>query len=262
MKARGFSLQVRRKTCEGRGHADGDSQFEFINRRMKEYISEQQPVISADAKKRALAGNFKNTGVEWHGKNTPVEVNAYDFLTGSQGVAIPYGIYDMALNKGCVNAGITKDTAEFAVQGIRNWWYEMGICYHNHANSLPITADGGGSNSSRGKAWKHELEKFANETGMEMEVVHFPEGTGKWNKIEHRLFSYVSKNWRGKPLASYEIIVQLIGSAKTEKGLEVECELDTENYQTGVVIEESEMENINIIGCSFHGEWNYRILPL
>ncbi|KAA6350516.1 hypothetical protein EZS27_002123 [termite gut metagenome] len=261
LKAHGFSLQANRKTCEGRGHADRDSQFEFINRRVKEYTSEQQPVISVDAKKRELAGNFKNTDVEWHGKNTPVEVNACDFTTGSQGVAIPYGIYDMALNKGWVNMGITKDTAEFAVQGIRNWWYKMGVYYHNHANSLLITADDDGSNSSKGKLWKHELQKFANETGMEMEVVHFPPGSSKWNKIEHRLFSYISKNWRGKPLVSYEIIVQLIGSAKTEKGLEVECELDMENYQTGRVIDQSEMENINMIGSSFHEEWNYRILP-
>ncbi|KAA6331098.1 hypothetical protein EZS27_020270 [termite gut metagenome] len=262
LKAHGFSLQANRKTYEGSGHADRDSQVEFINRKVKEYISEQQPVISVDAKKRELVGNFKNAGVEWHRKNTPVEVNAYDFPTDSQGVAIPYGIYDIALNTGWVNVGITKDTAEFAVQSIRNRWYKMGIYYHNQANSLLITAGGGGSNSSKGKLWKHELQKFANATGMEIEVVHFPPGTSKWNKIEHRLFSYISKNGRGKPLVSYEIIVQLIGSTKTEKGLEVECELDTENYQTGVVIEEREMENINMIGSSFHGEWNYRILPL
>jgi transposase len=261
LKANGFSLQANRKTYEGSGHADRDSQFEFINRKVKEYISDKQPVISVDAKKRELVGNFKNTGVEWQSKNTPVEVNAYDFLTDSQGVAIPYGIYDIALNKGWVNVGITKDTAEFAVQSIRNWWYKMGIYFHNNATSLLITADGGGSNSSKGKLWKSELQKFANETGMEIEVVHFPPGTSKWNKIEHRLFSYISKNWRGKPLVSYEVIVQLIGSTKTEKGLEVECELDTENYQTGIVIDEDEMENINLIGSSFHHEWNYRILP-
>ncbi|KAA6313660.1 hypothetical protein EZS27_035602 [termite gut metagenome] len=177
-------------------------------------------------------------------------------------MAIPYGIYDIALNKGWVHVGITKDTAEFALQSIRNWWYKMGIYYHNHANSLLITADGGGSTSSKGKLWKHELQKFANETGMDIEVVHFPPGTSKWNKIEHRLFSYISKNWRGKPLVSYEIIVQLIGSTKTEKGLEVECELDRENYQTGIVIDRSEMENINMIGSSFHAEWNYRIMPI
>ncbi|GHT08332.1 hypothetical protein FACS189426_03680 [Bacteroidia bacterium] len=261
LKANGFSLQANRKTFEGRGHADRDAQFEFISRKVKDYMSEEQPVISVDAKKRELIGNFKNGGVEWQSKNTPVEVNAYDFLTDAEGIAIPYGIYDIAQNKGWVNVGITKDTAEFAVQSIRNWWYKMGIYYHNNANSLLITADGGGSNSSKGKLWKRELQKFADETGMEIEVVHFPPGTSKWNKIEHRLFSYISKNWRGKPLISYEVIVQLIGSTKTEKGLEVECELDMENYQTGITIDEDEMENVNLIGSSFHEEWNYRIMP-
>ncbi|GHU70593.1 hypothetical protein FACS189413_11140 [Bacteroidia bacterium] len=261
LKANGFSLQANRKTFEGRGHADRDAQFEFISRKVKDYMSEEQPVISVDAKKRELIGNFKNGGVEWQSKNTPVEVNAYDFLTDAEGIAIPYGIYDIAQNKGWVNVGITKDTAEFAVQSIRNWWYKMGIYYHNNANSLLITADGGGSNSSKGKLWKRELQKFADETGMEIEVVHFPPGTSKWNKIEHRLFSYISKNWRGKPLISYEVIVQLIGSTKTEKGLEVECELDMENYQTGITIDEDEMENVNLMGSSFHEEWNYRIMP-
>jgi transposase len=261
LKEHGFSLQGNRKTHEGRGHADRDAQFEYISRKVTSYLSERQPVISVDAKKRELVGNFRNAGAEWHVKGCPEDVNAYDFLTEAQGVAIPYGIYDIGLNTGWVNVGITKDTAEFAVQSIRNWWYKMGIYNHNRANSLLITADGGGSNSSKGRLWKYELQKFANETGMEIEVVHFPPGTSKWNKIEHRLFSYISKNWRGKPLVSYEVIVQLIGATKTGKGLSVECEMDTANYQTGIVIDDGQMDEINIIGSSFHEEWNYRILP-
>ena len=261
LKERGFSLQSNRKTYEGKGHKDRDGQFEFINRKVGEYLSEGQPVISVDAKKRELIGNYKNNGKEWHQKNSPLKVNAYDFLTDAQGVAIPYGIYDMGINKGWVNIGITKDTAEFAVQSIKNWWYKMGIYYHNNATSLLVTADGGGSNSSKGKLWKFELQKFANETGMKIEVSHFPPGTSKWNKIEHRLFSYISKNWRGKPLVSYEVIVKLISSTKTTKGLAVECEIDSGIYETGINISKKQMEEINVIGSQFHKEWNYIIMP-
>ena len=261
LKANGFSLQANRKTIEGKGHKDRDSQFEFINKRATEFLSDDQPVISVDAKKRELVGNFKNNGVEWQPQGDPVAVNAYDFLTDAQGVAIPYGVYDIGINKGWVNIGITKDTAEFAVQSIRNWWYKMGLYYHNNAHSLLITADGGGSNSSKGKLWKYELQKFANETGLEIEVLHFPPGTSKWNKIEHRLFSYISKNWRGKPLKTYEIIIKLIGATKTTKGLEVECEIDKNNYETGIVINEEMLQETNIIPNGFHGDWNYKILP-
>jgi transposase len=261
LKEKGFSLQSNRKTYEGKGHKDRDAQFEFINRKVNEFMIENQPVISVDAKKRELVGNFKNNGTDWHPKDTPIDVNAYDFLTDSEGVAIPYGIYDQGINKGWVNIGITKDTAEFAVQSIRNWWYKMGIYFHNNANSLLITADGGGSNSSKGRLWKFELQKFANETGMNIEVVHFPPGTSKWNKIEHRLFSYISKNWRGRPLLSYEVIINLIASTKTAKGLDVECELDKGIYETGINITDKQMEEITIIKNLFHGEWNYSILP-
>lgn len=261
LKEKGFSLQANRKTYEGKSHKDRDAQFEFINQRVKEYLADKQPVISVDAKKRELIGNFKNNGVDWRPKNSPLDVNAYDFLTDAEGVAIPYGIYDIGINKGWVNVGITKDTAEFAVQSISNWWYKMGIYYHNNASSLLISADGGGSNSSKGKLWKHELQKFSNETGMEIEVVHFPPGTSKWNKIEHRLFSHISKNWRGRPLISYDVIVRSIGSTKTAKGLEVICELDQEDYKTGIIVKEKQMEKINLIANSFHGEWNYKILP-
>lgn len=261
LKEKGFSLQGNRKTYEGKGHKDRDAQFEFINRKVKKYLAEGQPVISVDAKKRELVGNFKNNGAEWRKKGNPIEVNAYDFLTDAEGIAIPYGIYDMGENKGWVNVGITKDTAEFAVQSIRNWWYKMGIYYHNRATSLLITADGGGSNSSKGKLWKYELQKLSNETGMNIEVTHFPPGTSKWNKIEHRLFSYISKNWRGKPLVSYQVIVQLIASTKTIAGLDVECELDEGVYKTGIKIPDAQMKQINIERSSFHGEWNYTIWP-
>ena len=219
LRANGFSLQSNRKRFEGKNHPDRDAQFEFIQKKVDKYISNNQPVISVDAKKRELVGNFKNEGVEWHPSGEAVNVNAYDFLSEADGVAVPYGVYDIKENIGWVNVGITKDTAEFAVQSIRNWWYKMGIYYHNTADSLLITADGGGSNSSKGRLWKYELQKFANETGLTIEVVHFPPGTSKWNKIEHRLFSYISKNWRGKPLVTYEIIVSLIAGTKTKKGL-------------------------------------------
>jgi len=261
LKQHGFSLQANRKTFEGKGHKDRDAQFEFINQKVKERQSDNQPVISVDAKKRELVGNYKNMGKEWATQGSPTKVNAYDFLTEAEGVAIPYGIYDQSNNKGWVNVGITKDTAEFAVQSIRNWWYKMGIYYNNMATSLLITADGGGSNSSKGKLWKHELQKFANETGLEVTVLHFPPGTSKWNKIEHRLFSYISKNWRGKPLISYEVIIKLISSTKTKAGLDIECEIDKNDYKTGIKISEKKMQEINIERYSFHGEWNYTIFP-
>lgn len=261
LKHHGFSLQANRKTFEGKGHKDRDAQFEFVSRKVKEHQSCNQPVISVDAKKRELIGNYKNMGKEWASKGNHTKVNAYDFLTEAEGVAIPYGIYDQSNNKGWVNVGITKDTAEFAVQSIRNWWYKMGIYYNNTATSLLITADGGGSNSSKGKLWKYELQKFANETGLEVTVLHFPPGTSKWNKIEHRLFSYISKNWRGKPLVSYEVIIKLISSTKTKTGLDVECEIDKNDYKTGIKISDKKMQEINIERYSFHGEWNYTISP-
>lgn len=261
LKERGFSLQANRKTYEGKGHKDRNAQFEYISRKVDAYQSENQPVISVDAKKRELVGNYKNGGTEWCAKDSASQVNAYDFLSDSEGVAIPYGVYDLSENKGWVNVGITKDTAAFAVQSIRNWWYKMGVYYHNQANSLLITCDGGGSNSSKGRLWKYELQQLANETGMSIEVAHFPPGTSKWNKIEHRLFSYISKNWRGRPLLSYQVIVNLIGSTKTGNGLKVECEIDDGIYETGIRISDSKMQKINIAESTFHGEWNYTISP-
>ena len=261
LKSHGFSLQSNRKRFEGSSHPDRDAQFEFIQKKVEKYMSEKQPVISVDAKKRELVGNFKNAGVEWHPSGEAESVNTYDFLTEADGIAVPYGVYDIKENIGWVNVGITKDTAEFAVQTIRNWWYKMGIYYHNIADSLLITADGGGSNSSKGRLWKHELQKFANETGLTIDVVHFPPGTSKWNKIEHRLFSYITKNWRGKPLVTYQIVVGLISGTKTKKGLKVACEIDYSEYETGKEISEEEFASINICPNKFHGEWNYCILP-
>ncbi len=261
LKDHGFSLQANRKTFVGKGHKDRDVQFEFINRKVIEYQSDNQPVISVDAKKKELIGNYKNNGKEGATKGIPTKVNAYDSLTDAEGVAIPYGSYDLSNNKGWINVGITKDTAEFAVQSIRNWWYKMGIYYNNTAHSLLITADGGRSNSSKEKLWKFELQKFANETGLEVTVLHFPPGTSKWNKIEHRLFSYISKNWRGKPLISYEVIIKLILSSKTKTGLDVECEIDKNNYKTGIKISEKKLQEINMVRNSFHGEWNYTVFP-
>ena len=261
LKSHGFSLQSNRKRFEGSCHPDRDAQFEFIQQKVDKYNSENQPVISVDEKKRELVGNFKNAGVEWHPSGKAESVNAYGFLSESDGVAVPYGVYDMKANTGWINVGITKDTAKFAVQSIGNWWYKMGIYYHNRAESLLITADGGGSNSSKGRLWKYALQKFANETGLTVEVVHFPPGTSKWNKIEHRLFSYISKNWRGKPLVTYQIIVSLIGSTKTEKGLKAVCEIDDNEYKTGIEITDEQFDAINLCPNKFHGEWNYCILP-
>ena len=261
LKAHGFSLQSNRKRFEGNNHPDRDAQFEFIQKRVDKYISGGHPVISVDAKKRELVGNFKNDGAEWHPSGKAESVNAYDFLTDADGVAVPYGVYDIKENIGWVNVGITRDTAEFAVQTIRNWWYKMGIYYHNVAECLLITADGGGSNSSKGRLWKYELQKFANETGLTIEVVHFPPGTSKWNKIEHRLFSYISKNWRGKPLVTYQIIVNLIAATGTGNGLKVACEIDDKEYKTGIEISDEQFATINICPNKFHGEWNYSILP-
>ena len=261
LKEHGFSLQSNRKQFEGNSHVDRDAQFEYIQKKVEKYLLENQPVISVDAKKRELVGNFANKGVEWHPQGKAESVNAYDFLTEAEGVAIPYGVYDIQENIGWVNIGITKDTAEFAVQSIRNWWYKMRIYYHNDAESLLISADGGGSNSSKGKLWKYELQKFANETGLTIEVVHFPPGTSKWNKIEHRLFSYISKNWRGRPLVSYQVIVNLIGATTTTKGLKVACEIDDKQYDTGIEISNKQLAEINICPNKFHGEWNYKIMP-
>jgi transposase len=261
LKDRGFSLQANRKTDEGKSHPDRNAQFEHIHHRIKDFQESHQPVISVDAKKKELVGNFKNNGKEWHKEKEPKKVKVYDFLSDAEGKAIPYGVYDLSQNKGWVSVGIDHDTAEFAVETIKKWWAKMGNPFYPNAQRLLITADGGGSNSSRSRLWKKEIQKLSNETGLTIDVCHFPPATSKWNKIEHRLFSYISQNWRGKPLVSYEVIVNLIASTKTEKGLEVTCELDTKTYDTGIKITEKEMKTINLEKNDFHGEWNYTIKP-
>lgn len=261
LKDKGFSLQANRKTDEGKSHPDRNAQFEHIHHRIKDFQENNQPVISVDAKKKELVGNFKNNGKEWHKEKEPEKVKVYDFLSDAEGKAIPYGVYDLSQNKGWVSVGIDHDTAEFAVETIKKWWVKMGNPFYPNAQRLLITADGGGSNSSRSRLWKKEIQKLSNETGLTIDVCHFPPATSKWNKIEHRLFSYISQNWRGKPLVSYEVIVNLIASTKTEKGLEVICELDTKNYDTGIKITEKEMKTINLETNDFHGEWNYTIRP-
>ena len=256
-----YSLKSNRKMNEGKSHADRNLQFEHINSRAIEFMKESQPVISIDTKKKELIGNFKNNGKEWKPKGEYDEVNVYDFIQLAVGKAVPYGIYDMKLNEGYVNVGIDHDTAEFAVQSIKKWWECMGKKRYPDAKRLLITADGGGSNGSRVKLWKIELQKFATETGLEISVCHFPPGTSKWNKIEHRLFSFITKNWRGKPLVSYEVIVNLIANTRTEKGLRVECSIVWDEYEKGIKISKEEMLKLNTIPDEFHGEWNYTISP-
>ena len=254
-----YSLKSNRKMNEGKSHADRNLQFEHINSMAREFMKEDQPVISIDTKKKELIGNFRNNGKEWKASGEYDEVNVHDFMQLTAGKAVPYGIYDMKLNEGYVNVGIDHDTAEFAVQSIKKWWNFMGRKRYPAAKKLLITADGGGSNGSRVRLWKIELQKFSTETGLEISVCHFPPGTSKWNKIEHRLFSFITKNWRGKPLVSFEVIVNLIANTRTEKGLRVECSIDRDSYEKGIKISSEEMSKLNIKIDEFHGEWNYTI---
>jgi hypothetical protein len=261
LKNKGFRLQATRKTDEGKSHPDRDAQFQHIHQNVCAFQRAGQPVISVDAKKKELVGNFKNNGQEWHRQGHPDQVKVYDFPSMADGKAIPYGVYDVTSNKGWVSIGITHDTAEFAVETIRRWWKTMGQGCYPTATQLLITADGGGSNSSRSRLWKRELQKLADTTGLEIHVCHFPPATSKWNKIEHRLFSYITQNWRGKPLVSDEVIVNLMASTKTEKGLEVRCSLDPTIYQQRIKIDDNEFSRINLKKDDFHGEWNYVIGP-
>jgi len=256
-----YSLQANQKTMEGGDSPDRNKQFEYINNRVKTFQVNNQPVISVDTKKKELVGLFKNTGKEFHRHGSPEKVNIYDFPDPILGKASPYGIYDMTRNEGWVNVGITHDTAQFAVQSIRSWWFSMGKACYKNAKKLLITADGGGSNGHRVKLWKIELQKLANELELEISVCHFPPGTSKWNKIEHRLFSFISQNWRGKPLTSHQVIVDLIACTKTKMGLKVNCQLDEKDYPVGIKVSDEEMSAINIVKSPFHGEWNYSIFP-
>src|SRR5271166_4707215 len=261
LKRCNFSLQANRKTREGDDHPDRDAQFEYINRRVSASLAARQPVISVDTKKKELVGDFKNGGREWRPQGEPEAVRVHDFLVKELGRAVPYGIYDLAANAGWVSVGMDHDTAAFAVQTIRRWWQDVGASRYPDARHLTITADGGGSNASRSRLWKRELQGLANEFGIEINVHHLPPGTSKWNKIEHRLFSFISMNWRAKPLVSYRVIVDRIGATTTETGLTVRCDLDTSTYPKGIVVTDQEMAQINITRDAFHGEWNYTIRP-
>jgi len=257
----GYSLQANYKTSEGKQHPDRNEQFEFINLLVEENIEKANPVISVDAKKKELVGRFKNPGREWHPKGDPEKVNVYDFLSCAEGRATPYGVYDVGKDEGWVNIGTDKDTAAFAVESIRRWWLMMGKENYPKATQLVITADGGGSNGSRIRLWKTQLQNFCNEIEMPIVVSHFPPGTSKWNKIEHRLFSFISMNWRGKPLTSFETILNLISSTKTTSGLKVKAGIDKNTYPKGIKVSDAEMRMIDISRNEFHGDWNYTLRP-
>lgn len=261
LKDMGYSLQGNQKTLEGSQHPDRNDQFEFINSRIKNAIADGQPVISVDTKKKELVGQYKNNGKEVRPKGKPEQVKVYDFVDKTLGKVNPYGVYDIADNSAWVSVGTDHDTAAFAVSTIRRWWLSMGQSLYPDAEKLVITADGGGSNGSRVRLWKVELQKLADELKMPISVSHFPPGTSKWNKIEHRLFSFISMNWRGKPLVTHETIVNLIAATKTKTGLKVKAELDGAVYPKGIKVTDEELKKIQIKRDEFHGEWNYSILP-
>jgi hypothetical protein len=256
-----YSLQANRKVLEGTQHPDRNTQFEYINEQVKAFQARQQPIISVDTKKKELVGDFKNSGREWQPTGQPEKVRVYDFMDKDLGKAIPYGVYDVTHNEGWVSVGVDHDTAEFAVASIKRWWYHMGCVVYPKAEELLIIADGGGSNGSRTRLWKRELQQLANDAGLKVTVCHFPPGTSKWNKIEHRMFAYITQNWRGRPLLTHEVIVNLIGSTTTRRGLRIKAELDTNTYEKGIKVSEKEMEGINLTRYEFHGEWNYQISP-
>ena len=256
-----YSCQDNRKTREGANHPDRDAQFTHINTTVKAAIAAGEPAISVDTKKKELVGDFKNNGRELRRRGDPEPVRVHDFKIPALGKVAPYGVYDIAANHGWVSVGIDADTGAFAVESIRRWWYKLGRARYPNARTLTITADCGGSNGPQVKLWKRELQRLTNETGLKVMVVHLPPGTSKWNKIEHRLFAFITMNWRGKPLVSHQVIVQLIGSTTTETGLKVACEIDGNLYPRGIKVGDAEMQAINITRDEFHGEWNYAIAP-
>jgi Rhodopirellula transposase DDE domain len=257
----GFSLQANSKTREGANHPDRNAQFEYINAQINAFQAAGQPTISVDTKKKELVGDFKNGGRELRPKGDPEAVRVHDFAIPGLGKVAPYGVYDIAANSGWVNLGITHDTAAFAVESIRRWWQDMGQARYRQARQLLITADCGGSNGARVRLWKMELQKLADETGLAITVAHLPPGTSKWNRIEHRLFAFITQNWRGKPLVTHEVVVQLIAATKTRKGLTVQCRLDRTAYEKGIKVSDAEMATLNIRTAEFHGEWNYTFTP-
>ena len=256
-----YSLQGNRKTKEGTAHPDRNAQFEHINAQVAAFQKRGQPVVSVDTKKKELVGDFKNGGRAWRPQGAPELVRTYDFADTTLGKVHPYGVYDQTANVGWVSVGVDHDTAEFAVESLQRWWTKMGACRYQDATDLLITADGGGSNGSRSRLWKVALQRLADDTGLRLAVCHFPPGTSKWNTIEHRMFSHISMNWRGQPLTSHEVIVNLIANTTTEKGLKIQAELDTGCYPTGIKVTDQELQDIALEPAAFHGEWNYTITP-
>ncbi len=261
LRESGYSLQANRKSREGTSHLDRDAQFRYLNELVQKQQAREEPALSLDTKKKELVGDFKNPGREWRPKGEPERVRVHDFLLPDRGKAIPYGVYDLSRDEGWVSVGIDHDTASFAVHSIARWWEVMGRPLYNGATSLLLTADAGGSNGSRVRLWKWELQHLANQTGLSVTVCHFPPGTSKWNKIEHRLFSYISMNWRGKPLTSLAVIVSLIGATTTRRGLRIRSEIDRGTYPQGVKISDAQMATLNLERHRFHGDWNYTIHP-
>jgi hypothetical protein len=256
-----YSLQSERKTREGAQHPDRDAQFHYIAQKVAAYQSERQPVISVDTKKKELVGDFKNGGREWQPAGQPEQVRVHDFIDKDLGKVSPYGVYDLIANEGWVSVGVDHDTAEFAVQSIKRWWLEMGRPLYKKAKRLLITADCGGSNGNRLRLWRLQLQQLADELGLEIQVCHFPPGTSKWNKIEHRMFCHITNNWRGRPLLSRQVVVNLIGSVTTAQGLRVKAALDENAYEAGIKVSDAELATVAIERDEFHGEWNYRISP-
>ena len=257
----GYSLQANRKTREGASHPDRNAQFEHINAQVRRFQNRDQPAISVDTKKKELIGDFKNSGREWRPRGEPEEVRVHDFLDKKLGKAIPYGVYDMVNNQGWVSVGIDHDTAQFAVHSIRQWWKQMGRRRFPRASELLITADGGGSNSPRSRLWRVSLQGLADELGLRLHLCHFPPGTSKWNRIEHRLFSFITQNWRGKPLVNHQTVVSLIASTTTQTGLVVKAALDTNHYQTAVKVTDEQLQQLRLTLHAFHGDWNYMLTP-
>ncbi len=261
LRQQGYSLQSNRKTVEGTQHPDRDAQFRHINATVKDFLGRAQPVISVDTKKKELVGNFKNGGREWRAQGEPHDVRVHDFMDPDLGKAIPYGIYDVGMNAGFVNLGIDHDTPDFAVASIRAWWKHIGSKQHPGATEILITADGGGSNGSRCRAWKAALQTFADDTGLTINIRHYPPGTSKWNKIEHRMFCHITRNWRGRPLETHEVILNLISNTTTSTGLSIHARLDTRNYPVGVKTSDAILASLKLKPNRFHGDWNYAISP-
>ena len=261
LKADGYSLQSNRKTKEGASHPDRNAQFELINATVKQFQERGQPVISVDTKKKELVGPFKNGGREWQPVGEPEQVQVHDFMDKDLGKAIPYGVYDLSQNEGWGSVGIDHDTARFAAQAIQRWWKKMGSKRYRNAQELLITADGGGSNGSRSRLWKVALQDLAVRLGIPVRVCHFPPGTSKWNKIEHRMFCHITQNWRGRPLVSHEVILQLIANTTTKTGLKIHAELDPGHYPTGTLVSDEQLATLNLKRSDFHGEWNYSLMP-